>query len=205
MTASTRRLDQPLGGGAGLVGDLGAGQHAGDLLAAALGGELGDAGRDALALVERVLADEVMPVGARRHLRRVRHRQHLHAAREPREPHADRVGHRAADAGVDLVEHQRRRRAAVGQHDLERQQEARQLAAGGDLHQRPRPRAGIGLHPELDAVDAVRPGAAASLSISVENCARSSLSGLSSALTALSSAAARLRRAPSTARSAALR
>ena len=74
------------------------------------------------------------------------------------QPHADGVGHRAADAGVDLVEHQRRRRAAIGQHHLERQQEARQFAAGRDLHQRPRPRAGIGLHPELDAVDAVRPG-----------------------------------------------
>lgn len=31
-TISTRRFDQPLGGGAGFVGDLGASQHAGDLL-----------------------------------------------------------------------------------------------------------------------------------------------------------------------------
>ena len=34
-TISTRGLDQPLGGGASFVGDLGAGEHAGDLLAPA--------------------------------------------------------------------------------------------------------------------------------------------------------------------------
>jgi hypothetical protein len=43
-----RRPDQALGGGARLVGDLGARQHAGDLLAAALDRELGNARRDAL-------------------------------------------------------------------------------------------------------------------------------------------------------------
>ena len=53
------------------------------------------------------------------------------ARRASREP--DRIGHRAADAGVDLVEDQRRRRALGGQHDLERQHEARQLAARGDF------------------------------------------------------------------------
>ncbi|MEY9230286.1 hypothetical protein ABIF78_002609 [Bradyrhizobium japonicum] len=47
-------------------------------------------------------------------------------------------------------------RAAVGQHDLERQQEARELAAGSDLHHRTRLGAGIGLHPELDAVETLR-------------------------------------------------
>ena len=50
---------------------------------------------------------------------------------------ADGVRHRAADAGVDLVEDQRRRRAAIGQRHLQRQHEARELAAGRDLHQRP--------------------------------------------------------------------
>ena len=44
--------------------------------------------------------------------------QDLHARGEPRQPLADGVGHRAADAGVDLVEHQSRRRAAIGQHHL---------------------------------------------------------------------------------------
>src|SRR5438876_4639938 len=46
---------QPFGGGAGFGGDLGAGEHAGDFLAAVIGGERVDAGGDTLALVERVL------------------------------------------------------------------------------------------------------------------------------------------------------
>ena len=96
-----------------------------------------------------------MLVGARGDLRRMRHRHHLHLAGKPRQPRADRVRHRAADAGIDFVEHQRGRRAAIGQHDLERQQKARQLAAGGDLHHRARLGARIGLHPELDAVEAL--------------------------------------------------
>ena len=104
------------------------------------------------------VSDHVMPSGARRDLRRVCHRQHLHVRAEPRQPHSDGIGHRAANPGVDFVEHQRRRRTAIGQHDLQRQQEPRQFAAGGDLHQRPRLGARVGLHPELDAVDAVRPG-----------------------------------------------
>ncbi len=98
-----------------------------------------------------------MLAGAGGDLRGVGHGHHLHLAGEAREPRADGVGHRAADPGIDFVEHQRRRRAAVGQHHLERQQEARQFAAGGDLHHRPRPGARIGLHPELDAVDTLRP------------------------------------------------
>ena len=110
-----------------------------------------------------------MLVGARRDLRRVGHRDHLHAGGEPRQPRADRVGHRAADAGVDLVEHQRRRRAASRPAPPSAPAGSAQLAARGDLHQRPGPGAGIGLHPELDAVDAVRPGArSASLSTSVD-------------------------------------
>ena len=91
----------------------------------------------------------------RRDLRGVGDRYHLDAFGEPGEPHADGIGDGAARAGVDLVEHQCGRRTAVGQHHLERQQEARQLPAGGDLHQRPRPRARVGLHPELHAIDAV--------------------------------------------------
>ena len=99
-----------------------------------------------------------MLVGTGRDLRRVRHRHHLDLAGEPRQTRADGVGYRAADPGVDLVEHQCWCRALVGQHHLQRQQEARQLAAGGDLHHGTCAGAGIGLHPELDAVDALRPG-----------------------------------------------
>ena len=77
-------------------------------------------------------------------LRRVGDGEHLRARGEPRQALADRVGDGAADAGVDLVEHQGRRGAALGERDFDRQQEARQFAAGGDFHQRARPRAGIG-------------------------------------------------------------
>ena len=74
-------------------------------------------------------------------------------AAEPRQPLADRRRGGAADAAIDLVEHQRRHRIGLGQHDLQRQQEARQLAARGDLRQRPRRQAGIGRDLEGDAVE----------------------------------------------------
>ncbi len=128
-------------------------------------------------------------IGARGHLRRMCDRDHLHAPAEPRQALADGVRNRAADAGIDLVEDQRRRRAAIGQHHFQRQQETRELAAGGDLHHRARPGAGIGLHPELDPVDAVRAcGPCRRRTDSVVNFARSSLSGGSSLFTAPSSA-----------------
>ena len=93
--------------------------------------------------------------GARRDLRRMRHRQHLDPIGQPRQPLADRIRDRAADAGIDFVEDQRRRRAAIGERHLQRQQKARQFAARRDLHHRARPRAGVGAHPEFDLVDAV--------------------------------------------------
>ena len=49
------RPQQPVGGGARFGGDLGARQHAGDFLAAVIGGQRVDAGGDAFAPVERVL------------------------------------------------------------------------------------------------------------------------------------------------------
>jgi hypothetical protein len=54
-TSRRCRAEQPFGGGAGFGGNLGAGQHAGDFLAAVIGRERIDAGGDALALVERIL------------------------------------------------------------------------------------------------------------------------------------------------------
>src|SRR3569623_1291025 len=80
-------------GGAGLVGDLGAGEHARNLLAPRLGGDLGDARCDALALVERILRDDVVTLRLRRDLRRVRHGEHLHAAAQ-----ADADFRKAAEA-----------------------------------------------------------------------------------------------------------
>ena len=62
--------------------------------------------------------------------------------------------------------------------DLERKDEARELAARGDLHHRPGARARIRLDPELDPVDN-RPGSreAGSVSIRVMKRARSELQG----------------------------
>ena len=60
-------------------------------------------------------------------------------------------------AELEKTSHYRARRAAIREHHLERQEKARKLAAGGDLHERARPRPWIGLHPELHAIDAVRP------------------------------------------------
>ena len=121
--------------------------------------------------------------------------EHLHPRRQPRQPLADGVGRRAARARIDLVEHQSRRRAAIGQHDLQRQHETRQLAARSDLHQRPRPRSGIGLHPELHPLGALRAACASSVTICAVKIARSSFNGASSAFTAGSSALTALSRA----------
>src|ERR1700736_3054480 len=148
--------DQALGGGARLLGDFGAGEHAGDLLAPALGGDLAYPGGYALAAVERVLGYEIVTIGAGRDLRRVGDRHDLDARGRPREAHANGVGDRPADPRVDLVEDERRGGAAVVEPDLQRQEKARQFASRGDAHQRAGSGAGIGLHPKLDAVDAAR-------------------------------------------------
>ena len=73
---------------------------------------------------------------------------------EAREPFADCAGDRAADAAVDLVEDHRRRAARLRERDLQREDEARHLAAGRDPGQRAERRAGIGRDFELDAVGA---------------------------------------------------
>src|SRR5437773_7886138 len=94
-----RRLDQPLGGLARFVGDFRTREHAGDLLAPPVGRDLRHAGRDALAARKRILADDVVLVGARRDLRGVRHADNLYLGGEAREPGADRVRDRTADPG----------------------------------------------------------------------------------------------------------
>jgi hypothetical protein len=60
-------------------------------------------------------------VGEGRDLRQMSHGQHLGVASQLGQPapHLDRRP--ATDAGVDLVEHERRHRRRVGQHHLERE------------------------------------------------------------------------------------
>ena len=106
------------------------------------------------AALDRRLGDEKVRDGARRDLRCVGDGQHLHLRREPRQADADRVGNRPADRRVDLVEDQRRRRAAVGERHLEGEEKAGEFAARGDLHHRPRLAPRIGPDQKGDVVDA---------------------------------------------------
>ena len=73
---------QPLGRGAGLVGDGLAGKHAGNLLAPALAVEHEHACRHGLAFgpVHGLLGDQDMLIGERRDLRRMGHGEDLHLA-----------------------------------------------------------------------------------------------------------------------------
>ena len=104
------------------------------------------------------LFDPVMVRSPRGDLGRMGDDQHLRLPRQPRQPLADRAGNRAADAAVDLVEDHRRRVPRLGKRDLEREDEARQLAPAGDPGQRSERRTGVGRDFELDPVDARRPG-----------------------------------------------
>ena len=100
-----------------------------------------------------VLRHEHVRVGERRDLREVRHAEHLVMAAQGRERAPDRGARLAADPGVDLVEHERRRR--LGQHDAQRQHRARQLAARRGLGERPGGLARVGREQERDVVGAV--------------------------------------------------
>ena len=102
------RAASSVGGGARLGRHLGARQHAGDLLAAALGVERQHVGAGGVA--GRRLADQPVPVGDRRDLRRMRDHQHLDVLGQPLQPLADGGRGGAADARIDLVEHDGRRR-----------------------------------------------------------------------------------------------
>ena len=94
-------------------------------------------------------------MAVRGHLRQVGHAQHLPGPRQGAQLAADDLRHRAADAGVHLVEDHGRHRVRAQRGHLDGQGDARQLAAGGDLAQRPRRLAGIGRHQELHPLGAV--------------------------------------------------
>jgi hypothetical protein len=106
------------------------------------------------------LADDEVVVGAGRDLRQVRDRQHLAVAAELLHQAADGLGDGAADAGIDLVEDQRRRRGRrrswLGAVDGDGQRDARQLAARSHLAERPRRAAGVAGDQELDRSPAER-------------------------------------------------
>ena len=77
----------------------------------------------------------------------------LGQAREP-PPDLDRRG--AADAGVHLVEDERRHRVGRGDHDLDRQHHAAELASRCAPGHRPRLGAGVRREQDRDVVAARR-------------------------------------------------
>src|SRR5665647_2332078 len=72
------------------------------------------------------LEDDEVAVAVRSHLREVGHDDDLGEARKTCQPAADLERHRATDAGVDLVEHERLPASRVSEYDLERQPYPRQ-------------------------------------------------------------------------------
>ena len=82
--------------------------------------------------------------------------EHLRRPRQAGEPAAHLDRRAAADAGVDLVEHEARHVVDPGEHDLEGEHDPGQLAAGGASVQRPCRGTAVRDQLELDVVDARR-------------------------------------------------
>ena len=70
-----------------------------------------------------------MRVGERRDLRQVGDHDHLGQPGQPGQAPADLHRRPAADAGVDLIEHERRHRVGPGEDHLDGQHHPGQLAA----------------------------------------------------------------------------
>ena len=182
--AGCRRLrfgEQPPGGAARFLGDLRARQHARQLLDALVGRKFAHAGR---ILVAR---DAEMLGRARRDLRRMGDEQHLRRRGEALQPFADRGRHRAADAAIDFVEHEHRRRARFGKRNLQREREARELAARCDLRETAERRTLDGGDLERHAFELHAPASVSASGVSAtRKRALPSFSGASSRATAAS-------------------
>ena len=89
------------------------------------------------------LGDAVLGVGVSGDLWQMRHAQDLMPPGERPQAASDGVRAPAADARVDLVEHEDGRVIRFGQHALDGQRHARQLAARGDPRERPGGLAGV--------------------------------------------------------------
>ena len=112
--------------------------------------------RDEGAAAADVLGHLPVVIAEARHLRQMGDAQDLAAAREVAQLAAQNDRLDAADAGVDLVEHQRRAAAlAVATDQLQREVDAGQLAARRHPLQRPQLLAGVGRERERHRVDAV--------------------------------------------------
>ena len=98
----------------------------------------------------------VMRRGMRGQLRRMRHAEYLIACTERTEALSHPVRGAAADARVDLVEHEGLAGLVGGCQGLQGEHDSRQLAARRDFRQRSRILAGIGGQEQLDPVRSER-------------------------------------------------
>src|SRR3954447_15504947 len=151
-----RGREQLAGVGLRAVRVLHAAEHPGQLPDPALLVEGGDATHGHLT-VARLPHPEVT-VGVGGDLREVRDDQNLRGPREPGQPPADAERRPPPDAGVHLVEDERRHWICGSEHHLETQHEPGELATGGALRDGPGRRTRVRHQEELDVVDAVRPG-----------------------------------------------
>ena len=97
-----------------------------------------------------------MVVGEGGDLRQMGDAEHLTATGECRELSPDDFRDRAADPGIDLVENHGRRVDLFESHRLDRQHDARELAAGGDTTQHALIFARVGRKEELQGVGSAR-------------------------------------------------
>src|SRR5689334_10719691 len=96
-----------------------------------------------------------MLAGAGGHLGQVGDAEHLVMAAERGELLADDLAAASADADIDFVKDKRGHGVGSAEDRLERQHQARALAAAGDASERPEWLARIEAHVKLDAIDAV--------------------------------------------------
>jgi len=112
-----------------------AAEHARDFADAVVAGyDSGVGGGYAVALC---LGNDYVVVSAGGDLCEVRDREYLVAPRDATHGVADLEAHAAADAGVHLIEDQRRDVVQACEYGFEREHQPRELAAGRDASQRP--------------------------------------------------------------------
>ena len=89
-------------------------------------GQLLDAGQ---ARIAGLLHDPEVAIGERGHLRQVRDADHLRVPAQRPQLVAERTRREAADAGVDLVEHERLAPVRAARRQPQRERDARELSA----------------------------------------------------------------------------
>ena len=99
---------------------------------------------------DTALRDPHLSVGLRRHLRQVRHAQHLARRGQHAQLPTDHLGNGPTHAGIHLVEDQAGQVGRVQRRDLQCEADPRQFAAGGGFRQRTRRLAGVRADQELD-------------------------------------------------------